>query len=440
MGCESGVRGDNPVVTTSPVPSRSGSAPRRMRAGVLALCAALVLAGCGSAGGAEERLVSGPAGPASPGDAAGRVSNGDATAPRTLVPRSPVPAQPPQVLCTNADKLVTWSNRRLALLTITVPVEERSTAAVTSEVAAGVGGVLLFGSSAPPTLGADLAALKKHVPGGLGLLVMTDQEGGGIQRMANLVGPLPWPAYMGSHWSAARIQQSVAAVAARMAAAQVNMDLAPVVDVDGRDMPPGSGNPDGWRSFGGSPAVVGRDGIAYMDGLRAAGVIPVLKHFPGLGGSSANSDDGPARTLPWSTLKNVGVPPFAAAIAAGAPAVMVSNNTVPGLTTVPSSLSPTVINTELRGALGFQGLVITDSLSAGAISAAGYSVPSATVQALRAGADMVMFGLAPNVPAQTEAIADAVVAAVAGGTLARSRLLDAAGAVLAVRHVSLCLR
>ena len=269
---------------------------------------------------------------------------------------------------------------------------------------------------------------------------MTDQEGGGIQRMANLVGPLPWPAYMGSHWSAARIQQSVAAVAARMAAAQVNMDLAPVVDVDGRDMPPGSGNPDGWRSFSGSPAVVGRDGIAYMDGLRAAGVIPVLKHFPGLGGSSANSDDGPARTLPWSTLKNVGVPPFAAAIAAGAPAVMVSNNTVPGLTTLPSSLSPTVIGGELRGALGFQGLVITDSLSAGAISAAGYSVPSATVQALRAGADMVMFGLAPNVPAQTEAIADAVVAAVAGGTLARSRLLDAAGAVLAVRHVSLCLR
>ncbi|MGW0769468.1 glycoside hydrolase family 3 N-terminal domain-containing protein [Streptomyces sp. NPDC002676] len=340
--------------------------------------------------------------------------------------------------CTNSTKLAGWSNHRLAMLTIAVPVSETSVSDVTSEVSAGAGGVLLFGSTAPSDLGSRLTALKSHVPGKLGLLVMTDEEGGGIQRMANLVGSLPWPAYMGTHWSPAQIQQNVTKVATKMAAAQVNMDLAPVVDVDGRNEAPSRTNPDGWRSFSGSTSVVSKDGVAYMNGLRAGHVIPVVKHFPGLGGSSYNSDFGPARTLPWSTLQKVGIPPFTAAIKAGAPAIMVSNNIVPGLGTNPASLSPTAISSELRGKLGFKGLVVTDSLSAKAISAAGFSVPAAAVQALRSGADMVMFDLKGSVSSQTSSIASAITNAVAGGHLARSRLIDAAGHVLAVRHVNLC--
>jgi beta-N-acetylhexosaminidase len=216
------------------------------------------------------------------------------------------------------------------------------------------------------------------------------------------------------------------------------MDLAPVVDVDGRNVAPSRTNPDGWRSFSGNTSVVSKAGVAYMNGLRAGGVIPVVKHFPGLGGSSYNSDFGPARTLPWSTLQKVGIPPFTAAIKAGAPAIMVSNNIVPGLGTNPASLSPTAIGSELRGKLGFKGLVVTDSLSAKAISAAGFSVPAAAVQALRSGADMVMFDLGGNVSSQTSSIASAITNAVGGGHLARSRLIDAAGHVLAVRHVNLC--
>jgi beta-N-acetylhexosaminidase len=223
-----------------------------------------------------------------------------------------------------------------------------------------------------------------------------------------------------------------------MAGAQVNMDLAPVVDVDGRNVAPSRTNPDGWRSFSGSTSVVSKDGVAYMNGMRAGGVIPVVKHFPGLGGSSYNSDFGPARTLPWSTLQKVGIPPFTAAIKAGAPAVMVSNNIVPGLSSGPASLSPTAISSELRGKLGFKGLVVTDSLSAKAISAAGFGIPAAAVQALRSGADMVMFDLKGDVASQTSSIASAITNAVAGGHLARSRLVDAAGHVLAVRHVHLC--
>ena len=116
---------------------------------------------------------------------------------------------------------------------------------------------------------------------------------------------------------------------------------------------------------------------------------------------------------------------------------MMSNDSVPGLTSTPAGLSPTVVN-ELKGKLGFHGLVITDALDARAISAAGYSVPQATVQALKAGSDMVMFSMEPNTPGLTSATADAVAAAVSDGQLSRARLIDAANAVLTVRHVDLC--
>jgi beta-N-acetylhexosaminidase len=326
------------------------------------------------------------------------------------------------------------------MMTIAVPVSELAPGAALQEVSAGAGGLLLFGASAPSNLGSQLASLETYVPGHIGLLVMTDEEGGGVQRMANLVGSLPWPAWMGANWSAAQIQVAVTRVASNMYADGVNMDLAPVVDVDGTNAPPSATNPDGWRSFSGNTAVVTRDGIAFMTGLKSANVIPVLKHFPGLGGSTGNTDNGSAQTLPWSTLQRVAIPPFAAAINAGAPAIMVSNAMVPGLTTLPASLSLAAIQ-ELTVTLQFHGLVMTDSLSAGAISAAGFTVPAAAVEALRAGADMVMFGLPASTSvtvSQTFAIRSAIVSAVASGTLARSRLIDAVAAVLASRHVNLC--
>ncbi len=340
--------------------------------------------------------------------------------------------------CTNKTKLATWSTRRLALLTIAVPASETSVVSVQSEVSAGVGGVLLFGSKAPLDLGAQLAALETHVPHQRGLLVMTDEEGGGIQRMANLVGSLPWAAWMGDNWTATQIRSHVGKVAKRMSAANVNMDLAPVVDVDGRDEPPNQYNPDGWRSFSGTTSVVTRDGLAYLNGLRDGHVIPVLKHFPGIGHSTYNSDYGTAYTLQWSTVQKVGLPPFTAGINAGAPAIMVSNDIVRGLATNPGSISPTTITYELRGKLGFHGLVITDSLTAKAISNAGFTLSRAAVQALRSGADMVTFSGTTNVGSRTTAIADATVNAVANGSLARSRLIDAAAHVLGVRHINLC--
>ncbi|RAG83912.1 hypothetical protein DN069_19310 [Streptacidiphilus pinicola] len=417
--------------------------------GVAALAAVTVvpLAACGGSAPTAKASAAGSSASTGTGSASASAPGG-ANSPAKNVAPSRQPSQHSTTTsgsqdvatpsCTNTSKLAGWSNQRLAMLTIAVPVSETSVSDATAEVAAGAGGVLLFGNSAPADLGQQMATLKSHVPGNLGLLVMTDEEGGDIQRMANLVGSLPWPAYMAANYSEAQIQQATAQVAQKMAAAGVNMDLGPVIDVDGTNAAPSAQNPDGWRAFSGDPSVVSRDGVAYMKGMQAGGVIPVVKHFPGIGGSSYNSDLGPAYTVPWSSEQQSGMAPFKAAIAAGAPAVMVSNDTVPGLTTLPSGLSSAVIDGELKGKLGFKGLVITDALDAKAISAAGYSVPQATVQALRAGADMVMFSLEPDVPGLTTASANAVAAAVSNGSLSRDRLIDAANAVLNVRHVDLC--
>jgi beta-N-acetylhexosaminidase len=350
------------------------------------------------------------------------------------------PATAPTTTTAPCLSLASWSNASLAAETVIVPVEETDLSAADPEVAAGAGGVILFGSQAPADLGAQTTALRSLVPSRLGLLVMTDEEGGGVQRLPNLVGSLPWATQMGASWTPAQITEQVAAVARNMAQNGVNMDLAPVVDVDGQAVPPGPTDPDGFRSFSGSTSVVTADGLAYMQGLEQGGVIPVLKHFPGLGGASGNTDDGPADTLPWSTLEQSALPPFEAGIAAGAPAIMVSNAIVPGLSTIPASLSPVVIEQELVGTLHFGGLIMTDSLSAGAISGAGYTPSTASVQALEAGADMVMYGPTdPSVDqAQFQTIVTAITSAVTSGSLTRARLQSAATAVLRTLKVNVC--
>src|SRR6202035_4279336 len=107
----------------------------------------------------------------------------------TATPSS-VPTATPTA-CSNSSVLATWSLSRLAEQTLVVPVAETDVAAARSEVAAGAGGVILFGSSAPAGLASDLHALEASAPGGITPLVMTDEEGGVVQRMANLVGSIP---------------------------------------------------------------------------------------------------------------------------------------------------------------------------------------------------------------------------------------------------------
>jgi beta-N-acetylhexosaminidase len=368
-------------------------------------------------------------------------ANTRALSPTTLSTRSAVSAVSPS--CTNLSKLAGWRVGRLARQTIAVPADETDLAAVTQAAKDGYGGLLLFGSSAPANLGQQLTALRKDVPYNDNLVVMTDEEGGGVQRMANLVGSIPWASYMGAHWGTARITRVAESVGRNMLRNGVNMDLAPVLDVDGRAVEPGAQDPDGFRSFSGKTSVVSADGVAFMQGMVAGGVVPVVKHFPGLGGVSQNTDDGPAHTMAWPILEKVALPPFEAAIKGGAPAVMVSNASVPKFTELPASLSPGMVTRELRKDLGFKGLILTDSLSAGAITdpPLSLSVPEAAVDALVAGDDLVLYGLSDSTSqdlATAAATTNAIVAAVGDGKLSKTQIVDAVAQVLAAKKVNLC--
>ena len=212
--------------------------------------------------------------------------------------------------CSQTEVLSKWPLTQLANQTIVFPAEETDVAAAVNAAKAGYGGMILYGDTAPANLAQSLAQLQADVPNHLGWLVMTDEEGGGIQRMANLVGSIPWASQMGATMTATQIQTTAEQLGSKMLQNGITMDLAPVLDVDGQAVEPGTQDPDGFRSFSGQTSIVVADGTAFMKGLLQSGVIPVVKHFPGLGGASANTDDGPANTLPWSTLKTAAIPPF----------------------------------------------------------------------------------------------------------------------------------
>ncbi|HLK44851.1 MAG TPA: glycoside hydrolase family 3 N-terminal domain-containing protein, partial [Acidimicrobiales bacterium] len=156
--------------------------------------------------------------------------------------------------CDASVTLSHWSLARLAAQTVAVPVQAANVGALAPEVRTGYGGILLFGTSAPPSLGATLARLQAETPQKLGLLVMTDEEGGGVLRLDNLVAAFPWARTMAATMTPAQITALARRVGAQLRAAGVTMDLAPVLDVDGRDVEPGAKDPDGYRSFGGSPS------------------------------------------------------------------------------------------------------------------------------------------------------------------------------------------
>ena len=169
------------------------------------------------------------------------------------------------------------------------------------------------------------------------------------------------------------------------------MNLAPVLDVND--------NPDnpviGLRSFGSSPDEVARLGVAMIETYRAAGILATAKHFPGHGNTSVDSHVGlPVVTQDMAHLRAVELAPFQAAIRAGVDAIMTAHVLFPALEGSaghPATLSSRVLQDLLRREMGFNGLIVTDSMTMGALFKT-YGVNQATELALRAGADVLAFG------------------------------------------------
>jgi beta-N-acetylhexosaminidase len=170
----------------------------------------------------------------------------------------------------------------------------------------------------------------------------------------------------------------------------MNVNLAPVLDVYRR---PGDFDDQYQRSYSMSPGVVSTAGAAFVTAQQSGGVAATLKHFPGLGEASAaqDTDNEPVRiSLSAQTLRDVDELPYQAAIKAGARLAMASWANYPALDPkLPAGLSPTIIQGELEGRLGFTGVTITDALGAGALQAYG-TLQNRTMLAGRAGMDALL--------------------------------------------------
>ncbi len=293
-------------------------------------------------------------------------------------------------------------------------------------LAGGLGGVVLFARNI--TDPEQTAALTGSLRAERGeLLVATDEEGGDVTRLEAAHGSsFPGNLALGAVDDVALTRRVAAAIGGELAAAGIDLDLAPVADVV---VDPAAAIV-GVRSFGSGPELVARHVAAYVEGLQSAGVAACAKHFPGHGETTADSHlELPAADADLETLRARALPPFAAAVEAGVRAVMTAHVRFTALGDEPATLSPGVIAL-LRAELGFEGVVMTDALEMqGAGGPAG--IQESAVRALAAGADALCLG-ADLSPEQVERVQEAIVEAVQAGRLEEERLHEAAGRVAAL--------
>ena len=234
------------------------------------------------------------------------------------------------------------------------------------------------------------------------MLVATDQEGGEVQVLAGS-GFSDIPSALDQ--SAQPRDQLVASARTwgkELADVGVNMNLAPVADLVDIDRPSANEPIGRWgREYGHDAATVSSQAGAFAEGMQASKVIPTYKHFPGLGRVKENTDTSAGvvdRTTTRSADSAVSVV-FGAAIAAGAPVIMVSSATYALIDpSAPALFSSTIVTDMLRREMGFSGVVITDDVSA-AVQVQDVSAGDRAVRAIRAGCDLVLASADPTVAA-----------------------------------------
>jgi beta-N-acetylhexosaminidase len=275
-----------------------------------------------------------------------------------------------------------------------------------------VGNVMLTGrsyggTSAPARVTHTLQRrADQRATDGVGLLVATDQEGGQLQVL-NGTGFADMPsALQQGRWGLARLKRSAGTWAHQLGRAGVNMNLAPVADTvpsarAAQDNPP-IGAYD--REFGYRVTVVARHARAFAQGMAAHGVVPTIKHFPGLGRVHANTDTSSRVTDTVTRRHDAYLQPFATSIDAGVPVVMMSLAYYKRIDDKnPAAFSARVIRTILRGDLGFEGVVVSDDL-ANAQQVARWTPGARAVKFIAAGGDLVLTVNPKTLPAMYTAV------------------------------------
>ena len=254
-------------------------------------------------------------------------------------------------------------------------------------------------------------------------IVATDQEGGTVRRIP---GPPEASAQTLGAQGAATIQGEAAGAANAMRQWGINVDLAPVADV-GRS---GSFLTAQQRSFGTNPAAVGDDVAAFVRGLHNGRVAATLKHFPGLGAATTNTDIAASVVdVPADVLRSIDLPPFTAGIGAGADLVMMSSAHYPALDSVPAVVSRPIIRDLLRSQLRFDGVIVSDAFDTDAVAALG-PIGNAAIASANAGVDLFITRRA----APCAQIQEALAAAITDGRIPRADAEAAYARIMRLRR------
>jgi beta-N-acetylhexosaminidase len=297
----------------------------------------------------------------------------------------------------------------------------------------GLGGVILFDRDQPtgaqrnvlsPAQVKTLTGDLRVAAGPRRILVSVDQEGGLVTRLSPTHG---FPAAQSEaeigRGTVAEARTWARGIARTLATAGINLNFAPVVDLNVNPRSPAIGALD--RSFSADPDVVVAMATAEIEAHRAAGVRTTLKHFPGIGSSTTNTDFGVADvTKTWTRRE---LEPFQRLIAAGTADVVMAGHVVNRKLDPdhPASLSRAIVANLLRGELGWTGPVVTDDLQAKAIVGA-FGFDEAVVLALEAGNDLLLFANQQTYdPRILRRAIDAVAASVKAGRLPEARIDEA---------------
>lgn len=293
-----------------------------------------------------------------------------------------------------------------------------------------IGGIILYKDNIKSLKGmiSLINSMKKSNTGNPAPLFMSvDQEGGKVSRMPKEYATFPSNGTVGASNDAAAAEKMGKLLAIEVRSAGFNMNFAPVLDINS--------NPDnpviGDRSFGNAADQVIQLGIAEMKGIESEGVVPVVKHFPGHGDTSVDSHlDLPIVNKTAGQLADLEWLPFQAAIKEGTDAVMVAHILFPKLDPdKPASLSRTIIGEQLRDEMGYQGIVITDDLTMGAIMK-NYDLTTAAVDTVNAGSDILLVAHGYD---NEKRVMDSLLQNVKNGKIQETRIDESVYRILALK-------